>query len=164
MSVIAIQLAMDHLRAEDDDLELVQAYLDAAEEAAVAFLQRRFYADAAAMALAQADVDERRRALVAKYEERLRTSSGSMYMPSPGLVDQHRRRLVDLEDQFLEELAQLAAIEHGLVINAAIQTACLLTLGHLYNNREDSIIGVSVVALPLGSRTFLAPYRRGLGV
>lgn len=164
MSVIALQLAMDHLRAEDDDSELVQAYLDAAEEAAVAFLQRRFYADAAALALAQTGIAEQRHALITRYQERVRAGSGSMYMPLPGMADQTRQRLANLEDQFLEDLAQLAAVEHGMVINAAIQTACLLTLGHLYNNREDSIIGVSVVALPLGSRTFLAPYRRGLGL
>ena len=43
MSVIAIDIAMHHLHAEPDDQVLVQAQLDAAEEAAMQFLNRRFY-------------------------------------------------------------------------------------------------------------------------
>ncbi|MBD1602578.1 phage gp6-like head-tail connector protein, partial [Pseudomonas sp. CA3A] len=38
MSVIDIELAMKHLLAEDEDKALVQAQLDAAEEAAMQFL------------------------------------------------------------------------------------------------------------------------------
>lgn len=53
MSVIDIETAMKHCRAEDDDLELVQAYLDAAEDQAARFMGRRFYADADSLAVAE---------------------------------------------------------------------------------------------------------------
>lgn len=53
MSVIEIDTAMKHCRAEDDDLELVQAYLDAAEDQAARFMGRRFYADADSLAAAE---------------------------------------------------------------------------------------------------------------
>ncbi|WDU60955.1 head-tail connector protein [Pseudomonas poae] len=44
MSVIDIDIAMLHLRAEPVDQPLVQRYLDAAEDAAMQYLQRRFFA------------------------------------------------------------------------------------------------------------------------
>lgn len=42
MSVIDIEVGMQHLRAEADDQPLVQRYLDAAEDSAMQYLQRRF--------------------------------------------------------------------------------------------------------------------------
>lgn len=54
MSVIAIDLAMHHLLAEPEDQALVQAQLDAAEEAAIQFLNRRFYLDQVALDEARA--------------------------------------------------------------------------------------------------------------
>lgn len=50
-----------------------------------------------------------------------------------------------------------------MVINDAIRAAMLLTLGHLYANREDVVIGTISSVLPLGSRALLAPYRIGMG-
>lgn len=52
----------------------------------------------------------------------------------------------------------------GIVINAAIQAALLLIVGHLYANREDVLAGVSVAQLPHGSQYLLQPYRTGMGV
>lgn len=51
-----------------------------------------------------------------------------------------------------------------MVINAAVKAAMLLTLGHLYVNREDVVIGTISTELDMGSRTLLWPYRVGLGV
>ncbi|MGT2460041.1 head-tail connector protein [Cupriavidus basilensis] len=51
-----------------------------------------------------------------------------------------------------------------MVANMEIQAAVLLTVGHLYMNREDTVIGVSVAELPHGARDLLQPYRVGLGV
>lgn len=45
MSVIAIETAMKHCRADDDDQAMVQTYLDAAEDHAAQYLGRKFYAD-----------------------------------------------------------------------------------------------------------------------
>lgn len=51
-----------------------------------------------------------------------------------------------------------------LVANAEIQAAVLLTVGHLYNNREDVVIGATVAELPQGAHDLLWPHRVGLGV
>jgi hypothetical protein len=116
MGAIDIALAMQHLRAEVDDQVYVQALLNAAEDSAVQYLQRQFYADAAAL-----------------------------------------------------EAAVLAgtAGNDPIVVTGSIVAACLLILGHLYANREDTVTGInvsSVAELPMGSRTLLHPYRVQMGV
>jgi hypothetical protein len=47
----------------------------------------------------------------------------------------------------------------GIVMNFAITAAVLLITGHLYANREDTVIGMSVADLPSGSKMLLQPYR-----
>ncbi|WP_341522206.1 head-tail connector protein [Pseudomonas sp. G.S.17] len=49
MSLIAIEDAMLHVRAEETDRHLVQLYLDAAEDSAVRFMGRSVYPDQAAL-------------------------------------------------------------------------------------------------------------------
>lgn len=113
MSVIAIETAMQHIYAEPEDQNLVQLYLDAAEDQAMQFMQRRFYADTDTLAAAVLDG---------------------------------------------------TAGEDPILLNASIKAACLLILGHLFANREDVAVGVSVAELPMGSRALLMPYRIKMGV
>jgi hypothetical protein len=52
----------------------------------------------------------------------------------------------------------LADDANGIVLNFSITAAVLLMLGHLYEQREDTVMG-SVIELPSGSKMLLAPYR-----
>lgn len=113
MSVISIETALKHLRADDDSKEMVQIYLDAAEEQAAEYLNRRFFADETTLADAVLD-----------------GSAGA----------------------------------DPMLINNSITAACLLTMGHLYEHREDVIIGTITAQLPIGSRSLLLPYRVGMGI
>lgn len=61
------------------------------------------------------------------------------------------------------EGAHTAADGDNPVPRAVIQ-AMLLTVGHLYANREDVVVGASAVDLPQGARALLWPHRIGLGV
>lgn len=45
-------------------------------------------------------------------------------------------------------------------VPAAIKAAILLIVGHLYENREASVVGVSVEKLPMAVDALLAPWRR----
>ncbi|HBL7061443.1 TPA: phage gp6-like head-tail connector protein [Klebsiella oxytoca] len=50
MTVIDTETAMEHLRLDDEiDKTMVEGYLAAAEDAAMQFLNRRFYADKVAL-------------------------------------------------------------------------------------------------------------------
>lgn len=158
MSVIDIDLAMRHLLAEPDDQVLIQAQLDAAEEAAVQFLQRRFFLDNAALSAAKADRATR------LADARLK------YNVEKDLAD----LIVDCDDRCrLREQARQAygdALEdidkdaYGILLNPAITAACLLKLGHLFANREEVVTGTIATELPLASQSLLTPYRIRMGV
>jgi hypothetical protein len=45
-----------------------------------------------------------------------------------------------------------------------IRAGVLLILGHLFENREDTVAGATVASLPQGSRVVLMPYRVSMGV
>jgi uncharacterized phiE125 gp8 family phage protein len=46
---------------------------------------------------------------------------------------------------------------------ASIKAAILLMLGHYYENREDVVVGKTVVELPMGSKHLLNPWRLNVG-
>lgn len=56
------------------------------------------------------------------------------------------------------------ALPGAMVLNGAIQSAILLLCGHLYANREDSVVGVSVSQVPTGALELLRPHRRFPGI
>ena len=71
---------------------------------------------------------------------------------------------------FEDEAAMAAAVLEGsagadpMVANDAVRAAVLLTLGHLYRNREEVITGAIVSEMKEGARALLWPHRCGLGV
>lgn len=161
MSVISIELAMKHLRAESEDVEDVQSKLDSAETAAQKFLQRRFYADAATLAAARAGVPAARLAARTAYQLAVTAAE------SVENWDDRCAAFTDAEFVFSEALRDCTAVARGMVINKSIVAACLLTLGHLWMSREDTVTGIntsSVVELPHGSRSLLQPDRIDMGV
>ena len=50
-------------------------------------------------------------------------------------------------------------VDRGIVVNDTIKSAVLLIVGHLYAQREDVVVGVSVAKLPNGAEWLLAPYQ-----
>ncbi|WCM88842.1 head-tail connector protein [Acidovorax sp. NCPPB 3576] len=66
---------------------------------------------------------------------------------------------------FADQAAMDAAVTagtaglHPMVTNKAVEAAILMTLGHLYANREQVAIGVSVAEMPFGPRSLLRPHR-----
>lgn len=158
MSAIAIEIAMHHLLAEPDDQSLVQAYLDAAEEAAMQFLNRRVYLDQVELDSARAGVAQVMRQVKAANVEAVAAAD---------LEQDHslRCRLLEHARGALAEADDRAdAVVYGMVINPAIQAACLLKLGHLFANREEVVTGETVAELPLASQNLLMPYRIRMGV
>jgi hypothetical protein len=158
MSVIDIELAMAHLLAESEDQVLVQAQLDAAEEAAMQFLQRRFFADQATADAAKAGTLARTRAARDSYV------AAKAVADLPENID-IRCRLRDQARQVLADVYEdIDMDQYAIVMNAAIQAACLIKLGHLFANREEVVTGTIATELPLASKSLLMPYRVRMGV
>ena len=157
MSVIDIELAMAHLLAEPEDQLLVQAQLDAAEEAAMQFLQRRFFVDQAAVVAAKAGTIQRTRDARDVYA----ISKAAAELPEN--VDIRCRLMVQARQVLADAYEDIDMDEYCIVMNAAIQSACLLKLGHLFANREEVVTGTIATELPLASKSLLMPYRIRMG-
>lgn len=158
MSVIDIELAMKHLRAESEDQDLVQSQLDGAEAAAMAYMNRSFFADQATLDAARLAAPTQRAIAVVDYD---------VSMLAAQAIEDAAQRLeaeADVRFIFAEALELVARTARGLVVNKAIEAACLLKLGHLYANREEVVTGAIATELPLTSKSLLAPYRIGMGV
>ncbi|WP_346394638.1 head-tail connector protein [Pseudomonas syringae] len=158
MPVISIETAMHHLHAESEDQPLVEELLGAAEEAVMQFLQRRFYADQADVDRAKADTIQRTQAARAAYRAALELAD------DPENSDIRCRLRERARQSLSESFEQIDMDDFGIVINKAIQAACLLKLGNLFANREEVVIGTIATELPLASKSLLMPYRIGMGV
>lgn len=161
MGVISAEVASDHLKADGDDQRMIDVYLNAAEESAMQFLNRRFYATEQDLLVARAAVPEKRRIARAEFEEAIATAE------EISNLEDRASAIADAQRVLRTKLDDCAMVSGGMVINEAVESACLLILGHLYTNREDSVTGVnaaSVIELPRGSRSLLWPYRIHLGV
>lgn len=157
MSLISLDDARDQCRVEPDyPAAQLQPYIDAAEAAASAYLNRRIYCDQAAF---DATVDGLGDVLLAASAAYADASMAAAVITD----DLQRSALLDIADARLEA-AKVAADRaiHGIVVNAAIDAAMRLLLGHLFANREDVLTGMraAAVAVPMGARDLLRPYRR----
>lgn len=84
------------------------------------------------------------------------------------IVTLYLRAAEDYAVQFLGREVYASAVPladlTGIVLNASIEAAILLTCGSLYAQREDAVIGFTVAAMPTGSKALLQPYRYGMGL
>jgi hypothetical protein len=155
MPVITLDQARAHLRVEPDyPAEQIQAYIAGAESAAAKYLNRTVFPDEGAR---DAALDAIPAALAAA-----QVAFDSAVAAADGIVDPTARQAtIDVARARLTD-AQSAAIRdmNGIVSNPSIVAACLLTVGHLYANRTDVVVGASVAELPNGARSLLRPDRR----
>lgn len=152
--LIDLTTAKLHVVADDDSGNgLLTIYIGAAERFASEYLQRNIYADQPALTAAIT-------AIPAAF-----AAANSAFIAAMALVE-----AMDAgEDRDMAEFAaldtlrkarQAARMTHqGIVINDAIKAAMLLCIGHLYANREDSVVGTTVAELPMGSRYLLDTLR-----
>lgn len=158
MSVIAIEVAMHHLLAEPEDQVLVEAQLEAAEDATASFLNRRFYLD-------QVTLDQARAGVSVSIQQAREANAAAVSAAEAEQDHTLRCRLLDHARQALADAYDQAdAIAYGMVLNPAIQAACLLKLGHLFANREEVVTGTIATELPLASQHLLMPHRIRMGV
>jgi len=155
VGIISIESARAHIR-ENSDVpdDVIQPYVDGAEAAAAAYLNRAVYADAASLKLAQDDAPEAIRVASAAYGEAVASAAE--------IEDSHERAVVlDLALRRLDD-ARVSArrVVHGMVATPDVIAAMKLTLGSLYSNRESVVVGATAVELPEGARVLLRQHRR----
>lgn len=64
-----------------------------------------------------------------------------------------------------EQALAAAEDETGLMPNFAVKAAILLICGHLYENRENVVVGnFGATQIPMGAHDLLRPHRRSFGL
>ena len=154
MSFVQLAEAKLHLRVDGTDEDaLIGVYITAAEQSAASLLDRGVYVDGTALGVALAAAPGELDTAIADYE--------SAIAAAEALADETAKAAsiqTAGNDLLRAKVAHRQAMD-GMVVNEAIKAAVLLIVGHLYANREDSVIGVSVAQLPNGAEWLLAPYK-----
>lgn len=155
MSLLTIDEARAQCRVEADyPAEQLQPYIDAAEDSASAYLNRIVYIDQATL---DAAVDAIPAALGAAQD----AYDASALAADSITNDAEKQATLDVAAMRLEKANRDAGrVLHGVVVNASILAAVRLTLGHLFANREEVVIGSTAVPLPFGAQALLRAYRR----
>lgn len=157
MPLIDVDTAAHELRIAlqaGEDVDLARK-LAAAEEQVALFLGRNVYADQTALDAAAAAAPDALTAATAAYQAA---------MDAAGTVADETQRLLnqdDATDVYREAQQAYRMARRGMVVNDSVKTAILLIAGSLWEHRgdEDAVEGV-----PPTARTFLWPFRCGLGV
>jgi hypothetical protein len=155
VSLLTLDQAKAHCRVgsgyPDDQ---IQPYVDAAEAAAAAYLNRSVFAS-------QADLDAARGALPASAAASDAAYQMALTAATAMLNAAQRQAAIDVAAARRDEATITSArTVEGIVVTAAILSAIRLTLGHLFTNREAVVVGALVAELPLGATMLLRPYRR----
>jgi hypothetical protein len=156
---IDIIVAQAYLKADGDDNDLITSQIASATTMCEDYCNRKFYADQAAsdadFTVALADrstaIAARTAALAA-----LRATENADTDRSWQHLSQYTetRRLIN--DRYGSVLAAIKGRINGIVLDDAINAAILMTLGHLYINREDNLAtGNNVVQVPVGAQRIL---------
>jgi hypothetical protein len=123
----------------------------------MAYLQRSFFVDQAALDAARLQVP------IMRSEARQKFDAA---MAEAALIEDYLLRceaMGDAKFSLTEALDAATRVARGMVITPNIQSGCLLKLGHLFANREEVVTGTTATELPLASKSLLAPYRVGMG-
>ena len=154
MSLVTLESAKLHLRVDSADEDaLIGVYITAAEQMAIALLDRGVYADDTALGVAKAAAPGELDTAIAAYE--------SAIAAAEALADETAKAasIQTAGNGLLRaQVAHRQAMD-GMVVNEAIKAAVLLIVGHLYVNREDVVTGVSVAQMPNGAEWLLQPYK-----
>ena len=147
---ISLDTAVAYLKADGDDNDLITSMIAGAQGICEGYCNRKFYPDqtTADNDFAEALTD-RKTALAAR-----KTMLASIDHSDPDRVNTQRL----IVDHYIEVLGRISQRINGIVIDDSINAAILITLGHLYVNREDNVAtGNNVVQVPVGAQRILQP-------
>ena len=154
MSFVQLSEAKLHLRVDGTDEDaMIGLYINAAEQAAIKAMDRGVYADNTALQTAMAAAPAALTAAAAAKEAAV-TSAEALTD-----ADEKAAALKAAENAYMRALVAYRQVFDGIVVNDQIMAAVLLTVGHLYANREDAVVGASVSALPNGADHLLQPFK-----
>jgi hypothetical protein len=143
-----------HCSADPADAPLLEKLLAAAESAVAGHLNRAFFATAAELIAAQDALPVAAGEAQDAYDAAM-AAAGAFSNPAS------RKMAVDLAEARLKEAKiGFQRVLFGMVATPRVDAAVRLTLGNLFANREEVVVGVSAIRLPQGVPELLRADRR----
>lgn len=158
MALLTIEQCRRQCRVDGDyDDVLLLDCMEAAVDAAAAYLNRAMFEDQEALDAAWDALPAEAASATAVHAAAL---AAAAVEPDPSKAT----AMIAVADQRLAGASlQRTRLLSGVVVNKSILAAVRLTMGHLYANREDVVVGATVAELPQGAKSLLRPYRKGMG-
>jgi len=155
MGLITIEQARAHCRVDPDyPAEQLQPYMDGAESDASAYLNRDLFPTQEAFDAALDALPSKAAQASAAYAAAVEAASGIA-------DDDERRSTLEVANlRRSQERESAARVMAGMVSNASVVSAILLTVGSRFANREGTVVGAPATELPLGVKEILRPFRR----
>jgi Phage QLRG family, putative DNA packaging. len=166
MKLITLDQARDHVKADGDDDELLTVYCNAAEAACARLANRNLYPATADLNAAVATISATMLAAYAAYDAAVLDADAQ---------DDDRMKVMMLaaaQVALNNATNQVDAIVHGLALDVAadasgqpvgddIVLAILMTVGHMYRNRESVVTGqgAAAVEVPMSAQNIMAMHR-----
>jgi hypothetical protein len=154
MALLTPDECIAHCRADPSDAALLAKMLAGAESAVAGYLNRAVFANQDELLAAQDGLPQAAGDAQDAYDAAMAAAAG---LPNSAA----RRMGEDLATERLKEAKiGFQRVLFGMVATPRIDSAVRLTLGNLYANREEVVIGASAVRLPQGVPELLRPDRR----
>lgn len=156
MPLVDLATAKMHLRVTHDSEDtLIEAFVASAQEQAQAFLNRNLYAGESDLAGAIAAAPEALAAASVAYDAAME-AAGALENGTEAALNYRAAR-----DAYSAAIEEWRRTVYGMVANESVRTGVLLITASLWEHRgdEDAVVGI-----PQAARTFLWPWRIGLGV
>lgn len=154
--LITLEAAKLHLRVDhhDEDL-LITSQIKSAEALSMRFLNRNVYADQIALDAARASAPGLLSVATSAYQAAVSAAEA---------LDDDVEKEVALNaatKQYLDAQAEARMALTGTILAKVdgFESAVLLTVGHLYENREDVVVGASVAQIPIGAQCLIEQYK-----
>ncbi|MDH2052856.1 head-tail connector protein [Achromobacter marplatensis] len=154
MSLLTPEECIAHCSADPADASLLADLLAGAESAVAGYLNRAYFATQAELSAAQDALPKAAGDAQDAYE-------AAMAVAADFASSAAREMAIDLATERLKEAKiGFQRVLFGMVATPRIRAAVRLTLGNLYANREEVVVGASAVRLPQGVPELLRPDRR----
>jgi hypothetical protein len=159
MKLITIEQARDHVRSDGDDDTLLTTYCNAAEAACARLANRSLFATTADLTTAVVAIPDMMVQAYAAYDAAVIDADAQD-------DDRIKGMKLGLAQVALDRATLRADADmHGLALDMPdcddILSAILLTVGHLYRNRENVVSGqgAAAVELPMSAQNIMNNHR-----
>jgi len=144
--IITLPEAKLHLRVDHDDEDaLITSKIIAAESLVCRYINRGVYADQNTLNTAKTAAPTALSAATVVYDAAIEAAA---------LVESVVEKAAAIEaaeQEYLDAQTLARMARAGIVTNDSFKAAVMLVLGHLYEHREDVVVGVTVATLPNGA-------------